>query len=166
MDTDQFCQLKLFENLTPGQTAIIRGVFTPVEAPSGSVIFCQGDPAGHLYVVAEGEVLIEYKPDDGPLLTIARIRTDGVVGWSAALGSPNYTSSAVCATDCVFLRVSGDALRDLCRQHPEAGALLVERLAAVIAIRLRNTHSQVIALLEQGLRPTARKSVEVEPITT
>ncbi len=110
MDADQINQLKLFEDLTPAQSTMIRDIFSPVEELSGSVIFCQGDPAEYLYIVAEGEVLIEYKPDDGPLLTIARIRTDGVVGWSAALGSPDYTSSAICSTDCTLLRVSGAAL--------------------------------------------------------
>ena len=38
-------------------------------------------------------------------------------------------------------------------------ALLLERLAAVIAERLRNTHHHVIALLEQGLRIRMHKSV-------
>ena len=166
MDTAQFEHLKLFDNLTIAQSNLIRELFAPVEEYSGAVIFCQGDPAEFLYVVVEGEVLIEYKPDDGPMLTIAHIRTDGVVGWSAALSSPKYTSSAVCVTDCSLLRVSGADLRDFCRQHPETGSLLVERLAAVIAIRLRNTHGHVLALLEQGLRTSLKKSEDAEHITT
>jgi CRP-like cAMP-binding protein len=111
-------------------------------------------------------VLIEFKPDDGPVLTIAHIRPDGVVGWSAALGSPEYTSSAICETDCTLLRVSGASLRDLCRKHPETGAILVERLAAVIAKRLRNTHGHVLALLEQGLQPAPQKPVQAENVVT
>jgi CRP-like cAMP-binding protein len=162
MDIAQFEHLQLFDNLTPAQSATVRKLFASIEEHSGSVLFCQGDIAEYLYIVADGEVLIEYKPDDGPALTIARIRANGVVGWSAALGSPNYTSSAVCITDSTLLRVCGADLRDFCQQNPETGVLLVERLAAVIAKRLRNTHGQVLALLEQGLRTDFKKPVEAE----
>jgi CRP-like cAMP-binding protein len=127
--------------------------------PAGTVLFEQGDPAVHLYVVTEGEVHIRYKPEDGPALIVARVRTDGVVGWSAALRSPMYTSSAVCSTECYMLRVSGQDLRDLCARHPETGRLILERLAAGIAERLRNTHKHVLELLEQGLRVEVSKPV-------
>jgi hypothetical protein len=48
--------------------------------------------------------------------------------------------------------VSGDDLRTLCDRYPETGSLVLERLAAVIAKRIRNTHTHVLALLEQGMR--------------
>jgi CRP-like cAMP-binding protein len=166
MDTARFENLKLFDHLTSAQSTAVRGLFTPLDEPLGTVLFCQGDAAEYLYIVADGEVIIEYKPDDGPLLTIARVRSDGVVGWSAALSSPNYTSSAVCVTDCLLLRVSGAELRDFCQHNPDTGALFVERLAAVIAKRLRNTHGQVLALLEQGLRIDLKKTAEAEHFTS
>jgi hypothetical protein len=44
-------------------------------------------------------------------------------------------------------------LRRLCETHPETGVVLLERLAEVIAERLRNTHQCVVDLLRQGVRP-------------
>jgi NTE family protein len=126
-------------------------MFYPCDYSIGDVIFEQGDLAEYLYLVVEGEVLVRFKPDDGPALTVARVRPQGVVGWSAALGSPEYTSSAVCSEDSQMLRVRGEDLRELCEKYPEAGTLVLERLAAVIAERLRNTHDYVMAMLEQGL---------------
>ena len=102
--------------------------------------------------MVEGEIDIRYKPDDGPELTVTKVRSGGVVGWSAALGNQVYSSSAICLTDCTLLRVHSTALYDFCIEHPETGRLIVERLAAVIAERLRNTHHQVISLLNKGLR--------------
>jgi CRP-like cAMP-binding protein len=161
-----FDQLKLFDDLTPVQNAIVRQLFFPVEECSGSMLFNQGDPANYLYIVVNGEVLIQYKPDDGPILTVARIKPEGVVGWSAALGSPNYTSSAICSTDCQLLRISSEDLRGLCERYPETGALVLERLAVVIAQRMRNTHVHVIALLEQGLRIGISRPTEAAHIST
>jgi CRP/FNR family cyclic AMP-dependent transcriptional regulator len=161
-----FDQLKLFDNLTPAQNVIVRQLFFPVEECAGAMLFNQGDPANYLYIVVNGEVLIHYKPDDGPLLTVARIKPEGVVGWSAALGSPNYTSSAICSTDCQLLRISSEDLRDLCERYPETGAQVLERLAIVIAERMRNTHVHVMALLEQGLRIGINKPVEAAQLST
>ena len=162
MPTQLFDQCRLFDNLAPVQKAIVKHLFESVQECSGAVIFNQGDPAKDLYIVMDGEVLIQYKPDDGPLLTVTRVKKEGVVGWSAALGSPSYTSSGVCATGCTLLRVSGESLRGLCDEFPDTAELVLERLAAVIAKRVRNSHVQVVALLEQGLKPNMRKTLEAD----
>lgn len=151
-----FDQLKIFNDLSLVQRDLLKPLFIPCDFLAGEVIFEQGNPADCLYIVLEGEVLIRFKPEDGPALTVTRIQSGGVVGWSAALGSPTYTSSAVCSTDCQLVHIHGEDLRELCRQDPEMGSLVLERLAAVIAERLRNTHEYVIALLEQGLRINIR----------
>ena len=50
-----------------------------------------------------------------------------------------------------MLRVRGKDLKYLCEEHPDTGILILERLAWVIAERLRHTHEQVIDLLKQGI---------------
>ena len=154
-------QLSLFEDFSPEQRALLCELFCPSFKPLGTLLFEQGAPAEHLYLVVDGEVHIQYKPDDGPKLTVARVRENGVVGWSAALGSPLYTSSAECSEDCNLLQVRGEDLRTLYNRHPDTGKKVLERLAAVIAERLRNTHHHVVELLEQGLRVDVNKSVPV-----
>jgi CRP-like cAMP-binding protein len=147
-----FDRLTLFDDLDSRQSALLRPLFRPFHEPAGTVIFEQGNLAEYLYIVVEGEVNIRYKPDDGPPLTVARVRPQGIVGWSAAIGSPAYTSSAICSQDCQLLGVRGYDLRRLCEQHPETGRVLLERLAALIAVRLHKTNHHVFALLQQGLR--------------
>lgn len=159
MSDDVFDRLTLFHDFTPSQSALVKPLFQSVYEPAGSVIFEQGDSAEYLYLVVDGEVIIRYKPEDGPELIVARVRQEGIVGWSSALGKPTYTSSAICTDECHMLRVSGQDLRDLCEKHPETGSLMLERLAVVIAERLRNTYDHVITLLEQGLLQAEEKPV-------
>lgn len=144
--------LSLFQGLSASQNLLVKPIFQSVYEPAGNILFNQGDLADYLYLVLDGEVIIRYKPEDGPAIIVSRVRAEGIVGWSSALGSPSYTSSAVCTTDCQMLRVRGEDLRALCENYPETGALILERLAVVIAERLRNTYDHVITLLEQGLR--------------
>jgi CRP-like cAMP-binding protein len=157
-ETDFFNNLPLFEGLSPAQCSLLQGIFVPCDFYANSMLFEQGDPAEFLYIVVQGEVVVNFKPDDGPPLTVARVRRNGVVGWSAALGSRTYTSGAQCTEYSQLLRVRGYDLRKLCEQHPDTGMLLLDRLATVIAQRLRNTHEKVVALLELGLKNSVNSS--------
>ncbi len=152
MDADPFDQVALFQELSPAQRNLLRPLFVACEYVAGDKLFEQGDPAEYLYLVLAGEVLIHYKPDDGPTITLSRVRQGGIVGWSAALGNHAYTSEAECATDTQLLRLRGEDLRWLCHEHPDLGAYTLELLADVIAERLRSTHEQVIELLKQGMQ--------------
>jgi CRP/FNR family cyclic AMP-dependent transcriptional regulator len=156
MPIDIFDQLPVFKGLTSVQREQLRPLFVPCDCYSGTRLFEQGDPAEYLFLVVGGEVVIRYKPDDGPEITVSRVRPGGIVGWSAALGSRVYTSGAECTTYTQMLRVSGEDLRELCRVYPDTGVLILERLATVIAERLRNTHEHVIDLLKQGLLSSVR----------
>jgi CRP-like cAMP-binding protein len=152
MMSDAIDQLPFFEGLSLAQRALLRQIFEPCDYYPNTLIFEQGDPADYLYLVVSGEVVVNYKPDDGPPITVARVQPGGMVGWSAALGSRIYTSRAECLVYSEMLRVRGSDLRRLCEQHGETGRIILDRLATMIAQRLRNTHDQVLALLEIGLR--------------
>jgi CRP-like cAMP-binding protein len=141
----------LFQGFSTEEMECLRPLFTFCYVPEGTTLFEQGDPAEHFYVIAEGEVVIRYKPEDGPALVLTRVHKEGVVGWSAAIGSRSYTSSAVCASDSQLLRVRSVDLRNFSDIHPDTANSLLERLAMVIAERHRHTHPEIMTLLEQGL---------------
>jgi len=152
VDTDIFEHLFLFEGLSAAQRDLLRPLFIACDCYGGTVLFEQGDPAEFLFAVVSGEVVVNFKPDDAPTLTVARVQPGSVVGWSAVLGSRFYTSSAECTQYSQLLRVRGSDLRRLCMQHPETGVQILERLAAVIAERLHSTHAMVFSLLQLGMK--------------
>jgi len=151
MDQRLLAQFALIEDFTKEQVEVLKPIIKDVRFKSGQVIFTQGDSADYLYFVLDGGVSIQFKPDDGPVLTVSEVEQGGVFGWSSALGSSSYTSSAVCTEGGIFIRLEGEDLKNLCQEHPETGILILNRLAGVIAQRLRGTHKQVVALLHRGL---------------
>jgi CRP-like cAMP-binding protein len=157
VNPDIFDSLFLLEGLTAAQRELLRPLFEPCDFYAGTVLFEQGDPAEYLYAVVSGEVVVSFKPDDAPTIVVARVRPGSIVGWSAVLGSRRYTSGAECSEYSQLLRVRGEALRRLCIQHPDTGVLVLDRLAAVIAERLRSTHDMVLSLLQLGLQTPRNK---------
>jgi CRP-like cAMP-binding protein len=151
MSTDELQNLAFFEDLSQEQLAILGPVFSACEFYSGKTLFEQGEATNLLYIVVHGEVVVKFKPDDGDIITVARVKPGGVVGWSAALNRKTYTSGAVTVGLTRLLCVSGRDLRLVCREHPGIGKIIQDRLAAVIVERVSKTHAHVKALLEMGL---------------
>ncbi len=149
-----FHQIPILADLTPEQLYLLEPIFSLEICPQERVIFEQGAPADYLYVVIEGEVLIQFKPHDGEVITVARIKEGGVFGWSAAFGNETYTSGATCTAQTRLLKVLGEDLKNLRQNHPETGILILERLAKVVLERVKRTgaQSQVVALLEHALK--------------
>ncbi|NJD59804.1 MAG: hypothetical protein C3F13_06365 [Anaerolineales bacterium] len=158
MDAEVFTSLFLFRDLSQEHLQLLLPLFMAYEFTGDTILFEQGDPAENLFAVVSGEVLVKFKPDDGPIIEVARVQPGSIVGWSAALGSRRYTSTGVCTTSTQLLRVRGDDLRRLCVQHPETGAIFLDRLSTVIAERLHSTHDLVLSLLQLGLQATPEPS--------
>jgi CRP-like cAMP-binding protein len=152
MLTTELTALPLFAGLAENDLQLLAGLIEIQESVEGSVLFEQGGRARKLYILISGGVEVRFKPEDGEILTVACLERGGVFGWSAALGRSKYTSCAVCVQDSRLLSIEGDELRELCETHPQTGVVILERLAGVIAERLRNTHQHVVAMLRQGLR--------------
>jgi CRP-like cAMP-binding protein len=151
MNTELLNGFALIEGFTEDQINLLRPLIDEVVFKTDQVIFNQGDRADFLYFVQEGKVSIRFNPEDGPVLSVTEVEEGDVFGWSSALGSECYTSSAVCTECGVFIRMEGEELKNLCQEHPETGILILNRLAGVIAQRLRSTHEKVVELLHQGL---------------
>lgn len=151
MDAALLDRFALLEGFSQDQVEILSPIMTVAEFHAGQMVFGQGDRADFLYFIIDGRVSIQFKPEDGPVLTVASLEEGGVFGWSSALGSTCYTSSAICMDESLFVKVSGEDLKTLCQEHPETGILILNTLAGVIAQRLRGTHEQVVALLHKGL---------------
>jgi toluene monooxygenase system ferredoxin subunit len=143
--------LPLFKGLAPNDLSLLADLFQVESYPVGAVIFGQGDAANNLFVLLNGKVDIRFKPHDGEVLTVTVIERGGVFGWSSALGRQVYTSCAACIEDSEVLRIEGSQLRQLIETHPQTGIVILDRLAAVIAERLSNTHATVKTLLKAGM---------------
>ena len=150
--SDVIASLPIFQSgLRVDEIELLATRFYEEAVLAGSVLFPQGARADKLYVVLSGRLAIRFKPYDGEILTVSEITVGGVLGWSAALGRRTYTSSAVALEDSRLLSIRGQVLRRLCETHPKTGVVILERLAEVIAERLRSTHEHVVEMLRQGL---------------
>jgi CRP-like cAMP-binding protein len=144
-------RIAIFEDLNEDMIDLLAPMFDVFSCQSGTVIFQQGAQAEFLYVVIDGKVDMSFKPYDGIPMTISHVDKGGLFGWSAVVGSDIYTSTAVAIEDLEAYRIHGSDLRRFCREHPEAGRDILERLADGVSSRWKDAHKQVQLLLIQGM---------------
>jgi len=141
----------IFKGLDEAQVELLRPLFEAFSCQAGTVIFQQDKPAEFLYLVISGKVDMSFKPYDGIPITVSHVDKGGLFGWSAVVGREQYTSTAVAIEAVEAFRVHGRELRKFCREHPEAGEEILERLADGVSSRWTNAREQVKAILIQGL---------------
>jgi len=143
--------LPLFQGVDPQYIALLRPLFERVAFRAGTRVVEQGSSADYLYLIERGTLEISYKPYDGEHITVTHVESGGLFGWSAVVGSPTYTSSGIAIKDLGAIRVRGKDLRKLCSDNPEAGSVILDRLAGAASARWKDAHKQIKSILKNGM---------------
>jgi CRP-like cAMP-binding protein len=149
--------IPLFQNLLPSQIMLLDPLFEHFTCGPNTLIFEQGGKPEYLYVLLKGTVEINYKPYDGPPITLTRLHKWDVFGWSAVVGSKLYTSSSFGASYVDAIRIRGVDLWRLVRNHPETGKIILDRLAEYVSPRWTNAQDEVQALFQKEVEKSKKK---------
>jgi CRP-like cAMP-binding protein len=144
MQTKKTNKIPLFDDLDKDEIKHVLSGFTIKQFYKNEVIFQQDSSAAYFYILTKGEVFIRYKPYDGPPLVVTRIYPGDIFGWSAVLQRQKYTSTATAEEDSQVYQIRGCDLLSLCAQSPDCGAIILQRLATIISVRLQGTHREVL----------------------
>ena len=136
-------EIPLFVDLTAKQATLLRAMFEDFNCQSGTVIFEQGDPSVYLYLILTGEVILTYKPYDGPRITMTHLKDGDVFGWSAIVGGNKYSCSVVSETELRSIRIDRNNLLKLLKDQPETGEIIINRLALNVSPRWKNALDQI-----------------------
>lgn len=112
--------------------------------PAGQVIFKEGDPSLHLYIVKSGCVSIEVRFPARGSRTVMTVEPGEVFSWSALVEPRIETATARTLEDTEVVAIKGGLLMDICREDPEFGLQLYRTLAEVITARLVSTRLHML----------------------
>jgi len=108
-----------------------------VNLNSGDILFREGDPGEHLYVVVNGDLEILMGPDTDDELILNVLHAGEYLGEMSLIQPGGLrTASARARGDVVLLSMSRDQFRDLLQRHPELSTAMV----SVLSQRLDNTN--------------------------
>ena len=107
------------------------------------IIFKGGDKSDEIYFVRKGNVKIVLSLNDGKQFHLLTIGTGGVFGEMAFIDKITRSADAISVDDTNLYVLSRDKFNQVTSVHPEVAGMVFERLALLIANRLRQSNKEL-----------------------
>ena len=115
-----------------------------IEIGNGDVLFRNGEPAKHFFVLVDGEISIEIPAVTGPTLQVQRLKPVRVLGWSWLLPPFKWSFNAKAEADSKLIRFDGEAVLEACESDPAFGYEVIKRFSGLMAERLDAAHRKMM----------------------
>ena len=138
----------LLEGLMGDRAAatVLRTAFAEVAAPTGAVLFRQGDPGDALYLVLRGSVAILLDLPGGRTVMVRTMREGSIVGEMALYTGAARSASAKTREDSVLLRLDQAAFERLQVEHPREAGRFHTYIIQLMADRIARANREIVAL--------------------
>ncbi len=146
MNTADLARFPILAELTPAELEKIVLISEPVSCADGQVIFREGDPSSHLYLVASGRVSLRMSLPNQKILSIATLEAGEELGWSAVRRRKPYTATAVAIGSVEAARIPSDKLLKLFEADPRIGYVVCRGLLGIVAERLSEARLRIANL--------------------
>jgi CRP-like cAMP-binding protein len=108
------------------------------------IVFREGDPAEHMYLVVDGSVSLEICASAVGCQQILTLGAGELLGWSSLLGESRYTARARAPQHARLAEINVAQLMAMCERDPTFGYELMRRTALALAKRLSGTRMQLL----------------------
>ena len=127
----------VFGGLNPRQIGKVRELLEERRFGPGEDICVEGDSAGEMYVLAEGEAVVLCRTSSGDSTILAQVGAGGCVGEMALLDVQPRSATVRTCTDCVVFVLSWDDMLSIYEWDLQTYTLLVMNIAREVSRRLR-----------------------------
>jgi CRP/FNR family cyclic AMP-dependent transcriptional regulator len=140
-----------FFGIDPRHLELAVGCAANVRFAAGELIFSQGSPADHFYLIRGGRIALEtHLPGRGPV-TVQTLGDGEILGWSWLVPPYNSRFDARAVETTRAIVFDGKCLRDKCEQDHELGYELQKRVIAVLGEHLDATRFRLLDIYADAI---------------
>ena len=136
---------RFLNGMGPAQLDELATAASEVMFPAGYRIFAEGGYADKFWLVESGHVAVDVQVPGEGAAVIANVGLGGLLGWSWMVPSRKRAFGAVCVTEVRAYEFGASAVRERCTADPALGNELTRRMFQVVAGRLQDTRTALIA---------------------
>jgi len=133
-----------FQGMEDRHIQLIAGCSMNVRFEAGQVIFHEGDPADHFYLIREGLVSIQLAIPHRGLTTVQTVGGGEVMGWSWLFPPYRWHFDARTQEPTHALAFDGKCLRAKCEEDHSLGYDIYKRFMQIVTERLESTRLQLL----------------------
>src|SRR5512133_3598059 len=125
MSTNLLARIPFFTDLPEEELDHIMSQLEEVKLKSGEILFREGDPGEHMYIVVSGNLEILMAPDTDNELILNRVPQGEYIGEMSLITGAPRTASVRARGDVVLLSMSRTQLLELLQTHPHLASTMV-----------------------------------------
>jgi CRP/FNR family cyclic AMP-dependent transcriptional regulator len=129
--------IPIFSRLTRRELAMLMNIIHNRIYVAGEYIFYQGDPGLGLYIIRDGEVMIQRKKEDEEVVSLASFTKGDFLGELALIDGEKRSASAVSSSDTRLAVIFKPDLDEFIENYPKSGIKILRGISEIIATRLR-----------------------------
>ncbi len=150
--TNTLRSIPWFVDLSQAQLDCLASIATLRELGTGDLLFKEGDREDYLYVLLEGQVVLEVEVPTRGQVPIYTAEVLDIIGWSSMTPIVRQRTASVRATQpCLLLGLNSKLLQQMCDEDHELGYTIMKRLANVVANRLLTTRLCLLDMIANTL---------------
>jgi CRP/FNR family transcriptional regulator, cyclic AMP receptor protein len=127
-----------FHDLSDEQRQAIAQLTTAVCYPPGHVLFKEGKPAEHIFLLANGQVEILYQIGEDQPTRVDLISGEEILGCCTLVPPYLNTSTAKNLTEVEVLEIESEALRNLMKEDCSLGFAIQQQVIQILLDRVVN----------------------------
>jgi|GEM_PF-6338195 len=142
-------RIPLFSQLPFDELNLLLNALDRVRLNSGDILFKEGEPAEHLYIVTRGQLEVNMASGTENELILNVINEGEYIGeMGIIMPGGRRTAGARARGEVMLLSMSRTQFQDVLRRHPE----LANAMVSVLSSRLDNTNAQTFRDLTEKNR--------------
>ena len=140
---DELCQLG-FGSVDDEINVRLSAISRVSHFPTGTLIFCEGEPHDQIYFICDGTVSLEMATANCGKQRMLTMGAGDLLSWSGLLGDGRMTATAVVNEAARVIEIPVQELRSLCESNHDLGYVVMTRVATALSRRLLATRLQLL----------------------
>ncbi|OBF55460.1 Crp/Fnr family transcriptional regulator [Mycobacterium sp. 852002-53434_SCH5985345] len=133
-----------FRGMDPRYVQLAVGCAANLRFTAGELIFREGQPADHFYLIRAGRIALETPALGRGSLTVQTLGDGDILGWSWLVPPYNWRFDARAVETTRAIGFDGKCLRGKCEEDHELGYELQKRVIAVLGEHLDATRFRLL----------------------
>lgn len=129
LSSSELKMFEIFSQLKDEDIERIISITNPAEFEGDSVVFREGEPADHFYLLTSGKILLEQRITSSMTVTVDTLKSGDVFGTASIMDINNYTMDATVAEKSSVLILNSHEFSTLLSENPEIGYKVLKALS-------------------------------------
>jgi CRP/FNR family cyclic AMP-dependent transcriptional regulator len=138
--------IPFFKELSKKEISLLTNIIHTRNYLAGEYVFYQGDPGIGLYIIREGEVIIQRIIESKDIISLATFSRGDFFGELALVDGEKRSASAIAKTDTRLAVIFKPDLDEFIETYPRKGIKILQGISEIVAMRLRKLNEEHISL--------------------